>query len=233
MPQEFESSEAYRSWNDEMIRRHRPDAYYENRIIRAFEGFRIRAILRILEGLPRRHAFLEVGCGYGFVLERIACARLFKRTYGVDLSHPSLIEASRKYGLSGNLAQADGCRLPFRTGIMDASAKGASDHGGLTVGILPDDNDAGTSDHIQIPILTGMGSARNVINVLSSSIVVACPGGAGTLSEIALALKHGKTVITLNFDTGGVLDDYRSAGRLQAAESPQGVVDRIRSLLDS
>jgi uncharacterized protein (TIGR00725 family) len=44
-----------------------------------------------------------------------------------------------------------------------------------------------------------MGSARNNINVLSSDIVVACGmGGAGTASEIALALKGNKPVILLN-----------------------------------
>lgn len=74
-------------------------------------------------------------------------------------------------------------------GIMEASARGARDRGGITVGILPDDNDDRVSEHIEIPILTGMGSARNCINVLSSHFIVACPGQAGTLSEIALALK--------------------------------------------
>ena len=118
-----------------------------------------------------------------------------------------------------------------QAGIMDASAKGAADAGGLTVGILPDDNDAGTSEHIQVPILTGMGSARNVINVLSSTVVVACAGGAGTMSEIALALKHGKTVITLSADTGKLFEVYRQAGRLLEATSADEVIEKIRSLL--
>ena len=38
---------------------------------------------------------------------------------------------------------------------------------------------------------TGAGNARNSFNVLSSSLCVAIGGGAGTLSEIALALKNG------------------------------------------
>jgi len=40
-------------------------------------------------------------------------------------------------------------------------------------------------------------------------LVVACPGGAGTLSEIALALKYGKKVILFDFDPGTGFDDYR------------------------
>lgn len=114
-------------------------------------------------------------------------------------------------------------------GIMEASARGAADHGGLTVGILPDDHKASAAASIQIPIPTGMGSARNVINVLASDVVVGCPGGAGTLSEIALALKHGKIVILLNFDTGAVFSEYRRKGQLSEVASPQAAIDRIRS----
>jgi predicted Rossmann-fold nucleotide-binding protein len=76
-----------------------------------------------------------------------------------------------------------------------------------------------------------MGSARNVINVLSSHVVVACPGGSGTISEIALALKYGKTVILLNFDTGDIFDSYRRSGRLLEIESPAAAVARIKQIL--
>ena len=79
-----------------------------------------------------------------------------------------------------------------QAGVMDAAAKGAAENGGITLGILPDETGADLSPHIQIPVLTGMGSGRNVINVLTSHVVVACAGGAGTLSEIALALKHDR-----------------------------------------
>lgn len=118
-----------------------------------------------------------------------------------------------------------------RAGIMDASAEGAADQGGITVGILPDETDTEVSEHIHIPILTGMGSARNVINVLTSHVVVACPGGTGTISEIALALKYGKTVILLNFDTGDIFDSYRRSGRLLKAESPAAAVAKINQIL--
>ncbi len=115
-------------------------------------------------------------------------------------------------------------------GVMAASAKGAADQGGITVGVLPDADSSQKADHIQIPICTGMGSARNAINVLSSDIVVACPGGTGTLSEIALALKHGKIVITLGFDTRDFFADYQGNGTLIAATAPEQVVDHILRL---
>jgi uncharacterized protein (TIGR00725 family) len=95
-------------------------------------------------------------------------------------------------------------------GVMTASARGAAEHGGLTVGILPDDNRAGVSPYIHIPVVTGMGNARNAINVLSSDVVVACQGGTGTLSEIALALKSAKPVVLLDFDRAARLfEDHR------------------------
>ncbi|NEP43422.1 MAG: cytochrome, partial [Okeania sp. SIO2H7] len=70
--------------------------------------------------------------------------------------------------------------------------------GGLTIGILPDNNLNAVSEAVDIPIFTDMGNARNNINVLSSDVVIACGLGAGTVSEIALAIKNNKSVILLN-----------------------------------
>ena len=67
-------------------------------------------------------------------------------------------------------------------GVMDAAMKGARDAGGLTIGVLPDSNDRNSSENAQIRIVTGMGSARNMINVLSSNIIVVLGLAAGTAS---------------------------------------------------
>jgi len=115
-------------------------------------------------------------------------------------------------------------------GVMAASAKGASDQGGLTIGILPDSTSQHAAEHIQIPIITGMGSARNCINVLSSDVVVACPGGMGTLSEIALALKYQKTVILLGYEAEKRFHAFQRAGRLFYADTPQDVIERISAI---
>jgi uncharacterized protein (TIGR00725 family) len=113
-------------------------------------------------------------------------------------------------------------------GIMEASAKGALEQGGITVGILPDSDPNNISEFIQIPIITAMGSARNSINVLSSNVVVACCGGAGTISEIALALKHGKPVILMNFSVAPLFEDYRQKGVLTSARTPAEVIVIIK-----
>lgn len=113
-------------------------------------------------------------------------------------------------------------------GVMEASAKGAKEAGGLTVGILPDRDKSRVSQYIDIAICTGMGDGRNYINVLSSDIVVALSGRAGTISEIALALKSGKKVILLDFDTGDLFDFYCSEGLLWSAGTPEEVVRLIK-----
>ena len=86
-------------------------------------------------------------------------------------------------------------------GVMAAASRGAVEAGGLTVGVLPVAGPSGDYPNrwIVIPIYTGTGSARNVFNVLSARACVAIGGGPGTLSEIALALKHGVPVMACRF----------------------------------
>lgn len=117
-------------------------------------------------------------------------------------------------------------------GVMDASARGASEAGGLVVGVLPDDDAHAASRHLDVAIRTGMGDARNAINVLSSDVVIALAGGAGTLSEIALALKAGRPVVTLGFDPGSGFDRYRACGALRDAGTIAEAVALVRAELD-
>jgi len=116
-------------------------------------------------------------------------------------------------------------------GIMAASARGAAENNGLTIGILPDDTLADVSPDIAIPILTGLGNARNCINVLSSDVVIACPGGAGTLSEIALALKNGKPVITMGFQLNDIAGIDLDRTRVFPADTPEEVTAIIKNIL--
>jgi uncharacterized protein (TIGR00725 family) len=82
---------------------------------------------------------------------------------------------------------------------MEAAAEGATGAGGFTVGILPgaDASESPPNPHIQLPLYTGMGQARNLVLVLSADAVIAVEGGWGTLSEIALAAKHQRPLILL------------------------------------
>ena len=75
-----------------------------------------------------------------------------------------------------------------------------------------------------------MGNARNCINVLSSHVVVACAGGTGTISEIALALKSGRPVILLNFKVQEMFQRYLNAGELFTVQTPKEVIAQIETL---
>ncbi len=104
-------------------------------------------------------------------------------------------------------------------GVMRASAEGAKSAKGTTIGILPGDSADQANPFIDIPIVTGISDARNYLNILTSDVIVACHGSAGTVSEIALALKNAKTVVLLNFEIGTVYDKYKKTGQLLSARS--------------
>jgi len=88
-------------------------------------------------------------------------------------------------------------------GVMDAAGRGAKQANGLTIGILPTTETGSISGSVDLPIITDMHNARNNIIVLTSDVLIACGMGAGTASEIALAIKANKAVIMLGGDCEG------------------------------
>jgi uncharacterized protein (TIGR00725 family) len=83
-------------------------------------------------------------------------------------------------------------------GVMEAACRGAKSKGGLTVGILPGQDSNTANPWVDVPVVTSLGEARNVVVVKSAQAVIAIGGRYGTLSEIAYALKSGIPVIGLN-----------------------------------
>ena len=84
------------------------------------------------------------------------------------------------------------------TGVMEGAARGAKKEGGLTIGIIPSESADDANPFIDIPIVTGLRDARNIIVVRSSEAIIAIHGKYGTLSEIAFALKFKVPVIGLH-----------------------------------
>ncbi len=84
-----------------------------------------------------------------------------------------------------------------RGGVMEAACQGAKAEGGTTVGILPGNDRREANPYVDVPIVTGLGEARNAVVVRTAEAVVAVSGGYGTLSEIGLALRMGRPVVGL------------------------------------
>jgi uncharacterized protein (TIGR00725 family) len=82
-------------------------------------------------------------------------------------------------------------------GVMEAACRGARSRRGTTVGLLPGSDRTAANGWVDVAIATGLGELRNGLVVRAADALVAVGGGAGTLSEIALAVKLGKPVIGL------------------------------------
>lgn len=117
-------------------------------------------------------------------------------------------------------------------GVMEAAMKGATDENGLTIGILPGDSATGASPFAQIKIITGLGSARNNITVLTSHVVVVLGMAAGTASEVALAIKANKKVILLAQDDL-TIQFFKKIGtyRISIANSIEEVINMIKDFV--
>ena len=119
-------------------------------------------------------------------------------------------------------------------GVMEAACRGASEAGGLTIGVMPEENRSQANPYVRIPIVTGIGLARNRTIVLSADAVIAIDGGYGTLSEIAYALQAGKPVVglgTWSFSSNGAEDEavQRAGDPVQAVEWAVAAGRELRS----
>jgi uncharacterized protein (TIGR00725 family) len=120
-------------------------------------------------------------------------------------------------------------------GIMEAASAGAKAvPGGLTIGILPSGPEGPVSEWVDIAIFTGLGDARNAVNVLTSDVVVACGvEGPGTASEVALALKSERPTILLCASPAAqaFFTSIARGNTLHQAKSPEAIIELIEHRL--
>jgi len=102
-----------------------------------------------------------------------------------------------------------------RGGVMAAASRGAAAAGGTAVGILPGTDRGEANRWVSVAIPTGLGELRNGLVIRAADVVVAVGGAYGTLSEIALALRAGLTVLGL--DTWAIDGVERAGSPEQAA----------------
>jgi uncharacterized protein (TIGR00725 family) len=112
-------------------------------------------------------------------------------------------------------------------GVMGAAAGGATSVGGTSLGLLPDDDRTRAHPDLTMTVPTGLGELRNGLVVRSAHCVVAVGGSWGTLSEIALAVRTGVPVVSLD---GWELP---AADGLALATDAADAVDLVRRALSS
>jgi uncharacterized protein (TIGR00725 family) len=82
-------------------------------------------------------------------------------------------------------------------GVMEAVARGAGALGGTVVGLLPTRARSDGNRYLTVSLPTGLGELRNGLVVGVADAVIAVGGSWGTMSEVALALRTGKPVVSL------------------------------------
>ncbi|HLZ95696.1 MAG TPA: TIGR00725 family protein [Candidatus Dormibacteraeota bacterium] len=116
---------------------------------------------------------------------------------GASEATESQLEAAREVGRL--LAEAGAIVINGGLGgVSSAASEGAAQAGGVVVGLLPDAHRAGSNQFLTVALPTGMGQGRNVLIVTAAQSVIAIGGGWGTLSEIAIAKRLGRPVVTLD-----------------------------------
>lgn len=83
-------------------------------------------------------------------------------------------------------------------GVMEHVSRGASEAGGTVIGLLPGTDRRSGNPYLTWALATGLGEMRNALIARAADSLIAIGGGYGTLSEVALALRLGRTVAALD-----------------------------------
>jgi len=124
-------------------------------------------------------------------------------------------------------------------GVMKAACRGAKDGGGLTVGIIPQNDASFANEYCDIVIPSGIGLARDFLTALAGDGVIIVGGGSGTLSETCAAYMHKKPIVAIK-NTGGVAEkyadqylDHRQQVKIIGTNSPKEAVKLILEKVNS
>lgn len=153
-------------------------------------------------------------------------------------STPELEKVAYETGLE--VAKSDSVLISGGLGgVMRAACHGAKDGGGITVGIIPQNDPSFANEYCDIVIPTGIGLARDFLNALSADGVIIIGGGSGTLSETCAAYMYNKPIAAIK-NTGGIAEmfvdkylDHRQNVKIVGVTSPQEAVKYILEKINS
>jgi uncharacterized protein (TIGR00725 family) len=124
-------------------------------------------------------------------------------------------------------------------GVMKAACHGAKDGGGLTVGIIPQNDASFANEYCDVVIPSGIGLARDFLTALASDGVIIIGGASGTLSETCAAYMHKKPIVAIR-NTGGIADkyadqylDHRKQVKISGVSSPKEAVQSLLAKINS
>ncbi len=131
-----------------------------------------------------------------------------------------------------------------RDGVMEASAKGCRNAGGITVGILPSLDASEANQYVDIPITTGLGMGmRSELMVQTVDALVMVGGKNGTLKELSAAYMNSKPIIIAK-GSGDFADsieqllfegkylDSRKNVEIQFANNPEELIKKLKKTLN-
>jgi hypothetical protein len=142
------------------------------------------------------------------------------------------------YDVGSEIAKSDSVLLTGGLGgVMAAASHGAKDAGGLTLGIIPQDDATLANEFCDIVIPTGMGLTRDFLNALSADGIIIVGGGSGTLSEVCAAYMHKKPMVAIRNLNGPVAQyidgyvDHRKNIKIIGVDTAQEAVQKILELI--
>ncbi|UMZ73792.1 TIGR00725 family protein [Natranaerofaba carboxydovora] len=105
-------------------------------------------------------------------------------------------------------------------GIMEEASRGAKEAGGVVIGVLPGHDCSEGNQFLTYALTTGMGEMRNFLVVRFSDVLISISGEYGTLSEMAIALKENKKVVSIN-------PTYNIKGLIEVSSPAEAIKEAI------
>ena len=144
------------------------------------------------------------------------------------------------YAVGSEIAQSNSVLINGGLGgVMKSSSQGAHDAGGLTIGIIPQDDASKANEFCDVVIPTGMGLTRDYLNALSADGVIIVGGGSGTLSEACASYMYKKPMVVIK-NLGSSVDpyidgyiDHRKNIKIIGVDTAQEAVKKILELISA